>query len=233
LIHFWLHAFLRTYQFLISPSVVTYFIKNPVGHRSSFGGRFSGTPWVRRLAVGEFFLEEFFETMIVKPIITLGSSWRYLTIFSLITYIAIKFISPDLLSPEALILSIAVSLRALSIKESAYAVAFVIISAMGLLFSGSVMHWSSDSIIACSLGILPGILFWVTKNQIAMFVGWLCLAGFPLSPYFIGEDLLLHGLAREGLLPTLIFCLTFIINGIVLCRAYIMDTWLKTARPLD
>jgi formate hydrogenlyase subunit 3/multisubunit Na+/H+ antiporter MnhD subunit len=95
------------------------------------------------------------------------------------------------------------------------------------------MHWSPDSIIACSLGIIPGILFWMTKNPVAMFVGWLCLAGFPLSPYFIGEDLLLHGLAREGLLPTLIFCVTFIINGIVLARSYILETWLKTARPLD
>ena len=73
----------------------------------------------------------------------------------------------------------------------------------------------------------------MTKNPVAMFVGWLCLAGFPLSPYFIGEDLLLHGLAREGLLPTLIFCVTFIINGIVLARSYILETWLKTARPLD
>lgn len=233
LIHFWLHAFLRTYQFLISPSVVTYFIKYPVKHRTSFSGLFSGTPWLRRLAVGEFFLEEAFESIIVKPLIKLGSSWRYLAVFSLIIYLFVRSLGANLLSAEALIVSLAISLRALSIKDSAYAIVFTIISAMGLLFSGSMMHWSPDAILACSLGIIPGILFWMTRNPIAMFVGWLCLAGFPLSPYFIGEDLLLHSLAREGIIPTLIFCVTFIINGIVLARTFILNTWLAEARALD
>lgn len=233
MIHFWLHAFLRTYQFLISPSVVTYFIKYPVKHRASFSGLFSGTPWLRRLAVGEFFLEETFEAFVVKPLVKLGSSWKYLAAFSLVVYLGVRSLEGNLLSAEALVLSLAVSLRAFSIKDSAYAIVFTLISAIGLLFSGSMMHWNPDSILACSLGIIPGILFWMTRNSIAMFVGWLCLAGFPLSPYFIGEDLLLHSLAREGIIPTLIFCTTFIINGIVLARSFILNTWLAEARPLD
>lgn len=60
-----------------------------------------------------------------------------------------------------------------------------------------------------------------------LLAGILWLAGFTLSPTFIGEDLLLHFGAENFVLETFIIAGAFILNGITLMRMYVKLTFAR------
>ncbi len=54
-----------------------------------------------------------------------------------------------------------------------------------------------------------------------LFVGFLFLAGFPLSPGFLGADLLLHASVEIGVWSTLLLALVFVLTGLTLARVFV------------
>jgi formate hydrogenlyase subunit 3/multisubunit Na+/H+ antiporter MnhD subunit len=55
----------------------------------------------------------------------------------------------------------------------------------------------------------------------SLFVGFLFVGGFPITPGFLGEDLLLHSTLRIGGWSTAVMGLVFILNGIALARIFV------------
>lgn len=85
LIHFAGNAFLRTYQLLVSPSVVSYLIRDKFYH-----GSVATTPLVDRLparlrstlfvlSLKEFTIDRFLRTLAFRPFIAIGKHLRFLT----------------------------------------------------------------------------------------------------------------------------------------------------------
>jgi len=233
LIHMTSHAILRAYQFLTSPSVVTHFIRHPVKDAGSSFFGFSKLPWVRRLSVGEFFIEEFWENTLAKSLRVIGSSWLILAVLAGVLLVLAQMNAPEHYLFKLMITSLVLSLRAVATEESNSSMIYTVISAVVTIMAGSVYFHNSSVLMVCALGIVPGIILWMNRNATLKFLGWLCLAGFPISPFFIGEDLLIHNMSEEGIVPLLLFFIVFILNGIVMARSYVQATWLKTARPFD
>lgn len=233
LIHMTSHAILRAYQFLTSPSVVTHFIKHPVKESGSAFFGFPNFPWIRRLSIGEFFIEEFWENTIAKSFRVIGSSWLLLGTLAGVLLVLAQVNAPEHYLFKIMILSLVFSLRAIASKASNTSMLYAIASMLITIMAGSVYFHSWTVLAVCSFGIVPGVIFWLTGNELWKFLGWLCLAGFPISPFFIGEDLLIHNMSEEGLIPLLLFFIVFILNGIVMARTFVQETWLKTARPFD
>jgi NADH:ubiquinone oxidoreductase subunit 5 (subunit L)/multisubunit Na+/H+ antiporter MnhA subunit len=233
LIHMTSHAILRAYQFLTSPSVVTHFIKHPVKESGSAFFGFPNFPWIRRLSIGEFFIEEFWENTLGKILRLIGRSWLLLLVLACVLLGFAQWISPHDYLFKIMVLSLVFSLRAFGSKISSHSMSYTIASIIVTILAGSVYFHSWTVLAVCALGIVPGVILWLRGGNTWKFLGWLCLAGFPISPFFIGEDLLIHNMSEEGLIPLLLFFIVFILNGIVMARTFVQETWLKTARPFD
>lgn len=54
-----------------------------------------------------------------------------------------------------------------------------------------------------------------------LFLGFLLVAGFPIGPGFLGEDLLLHSSIRVGQWSTALLGLIFVLNGLGLARVFV------------
>ncbi len=54
----------------------------------------------------------------------------------------------------------------------------------------------------------------------ALFLGFLGMAGFPITPAFLGEDLLLHHAVGEHLWVAVAIALAFVLNGLTLAAVY-------------
>ena len=54
-----------------------------------------------------------------------------------------------------------------------------------------------------------------------LFLGFLLIAGFPIGPGFVGQDLLLHSTVRIGLWSTAILALVFVFVGLALVRLFV------------
>lgn len=233
LIHLCSHAVLRAYQFLTSPSVVTHFIRHPIHEQSASFVKFSKNPLLRRLSIGEFFLEEFWISFIVEPLKKLGSSLNLLALAGGVLFALAQIFVPGQLLFRIMILSLIFSIKAVAEKNTQNAMLFVLLSLALIVVPSTVYFQNWNSLLVCALGLVPGVLLWLTGNRQARFLGWLCLAGFPISPFFVGEDLLLHQLSEEGALTLLMFLIGFVLNGVVIARSYLESTWLKEARPID
>jgi formate hydrogenlyase subunit 3/multisubunit Na+/H+ antiporter MnhD subunit len=58
------------------------------------------------------------------------------------------------------------------------------------------------------------------KLSVLLFISFLCLVGFPISPAFLGEDLLLSHASRQDPWFALPITIAFIINGIAGARVF-------------
>ncbi|MBK8814934.1 MAG: hypothetical protein IPN42_05230 [Methylococcaceae bacterium] len=58
------------------------------------------------------------------------------------------------------------------------------------------------------------------KLSLLLFISFLCLVGFPISPAFLGEDLLLSHASRHDPWFALPITIAFIINGIAGARVF-------------
>jgi formate hydrogenlyase subunit 3/multisubunit Na+/H+ antiporter MnhD subunit len=66
-----------------------------------------------------------------------------------------------------------------------------------------------------------GLVQWDAFGSCLVFLGFLIVAGFPISPGFVGEDLLLHSTIRIGLWSTTLLAIVFAIEGLALCRVFV------------
>ncbi len=136
-------------------------------------------------------------------------------------------------APLLLIPSLAFSLRAFSVKEPRKATLWSLGSLLSLVIAGSLPLDHVDSLVICGLGLVPGIVFLLVSHEFSQFLSWLCLTGFPITPFFLGEGVLLDHLGTHGVTPVLLFFIAFVLNGVVMARSFVQQTWLKSARQFD
>ncbi len=268
LIHFAGNAFLRTYQLLVSPSIVSYLI------REQFYGfepkaRSVKTGLASRLIIScyiwslkEWNLDRLMNRLVFRPMKNLGHrldflSYRTVLIYFIPSYIlGLSLLVAGIKIPESIhvylpvifgFIALMMVLKAFSERESArlswillilnhfwmvlaiaenelFAWPQVAIYLSGVIFFGIsgllVIDWLKRLTGQHGLHHYKG---YVTKYPIVAFLFLLSalgLMGFPLSPTFLGEDLLFSHIHEDQFLLAAIAALTFVMEGIVTIRIF-------------
>lgn len=267
LIHFAGNAFLRTYQLLVSPSVVSYLIREQFYHfqprptrvEYRFPRRIVNSLYM--LSIKEWNLEGLMYRSWWNPMKRLGRTLNFLNVprvlgFFIPVYGAGLFFSyhqqgiPEWLH---LILPILFSvigtlkvIKAFAEKKDTLLAWLLIVmnycwTALAISFNE---HFSYSHVHVYLSGILlPGLAgWWVLKRiqekeqpgldrfhgfsskypRLALLFLLLCLsmAGFPISPTFIGVDLIFSHIRPEQIWIAGLTALSFVLNGLAVIRIY-------------
>lgn len=268
LVHFAGNAFLRTYQLLVSPSVVSYLIreqfyvfkKRPDTIEDSLPKKIANTFYV--LSLKEWNLDAFVAKFFWNPLKTIGKkipihknkTFLFVLIPSFIIGIFL-LMKEDLLPAyifhklPLLFSAIALGLVMRSFVERkdvmlswSLIIANHFLIALALSFNE---HYSMNENLIYLSGIsVAGALGYVfllrlkrkeSGFSLVQFQGHsyehprlallflpavLGLSGFPISPTFIGEDLIFRHIHQNQLLLAFFVSLSFILNGLALLRIY-------------
>lgn len=268
LLHFAANAFLRTYQLLVSPSMVAYKIRDQFyngSNRSSWlwTGKFES--WQTRLygmALSEFRMDQRLNRWIFKPIKNTGRKLPIQSVsqamaimgpFWLLVLVAlvVKFpISPLAHHVAATFLAALGMLgvfRAFSERQSPYLAWFLVAAShvsMSLAVSFNEAFSATETMWYLSGVATMGLLGWLLLRKMQRelpnlnmheyygygsahprFAAWFLLAslglmGFPISPTFIGEDLVFSHIHEQQWLFAFFFSVSYILSGISLIRVY-------------
>ncbi len=268
--HFAGNAFLRTYQLLISPSVVTYRIREQfftLKKESRKPFFFIPTSWSNYfywLSVREFNLDHWNYRWLWHPLKRLGRWARFISttkgqqaLFGLfILGLLVKVLVPVRGMGDSL--SVYLTWACLGIALFSVARAFAmythIVNGWLLLVSGhfwialgmtwnehistsELMFYLSGVLIAGGLGYgllqrlmkLEGhldirVFHGLSKTRTSLSLGFLLcgmgIAGFPITPTFIGEDLIFSHIHEDQLLIAFLSSTIFVINGLAVIRLY-------------
>lgn len=268
LIHFVGNAFLRTYQLLVSPSAVSYLIREQFYHfepskttqKSVWGEKFKNSFYVWSLK--EFYMDDLLDKFIWKPFKKLGNLLRfiniknilYLTLPAYFIALAIRFYQYQIpvfiheILPESMAaIGLLLVLRAYAGRRNVFVVwslllmhhfwVLLAISYNGKLTLSEINFYLSGVIISGIAGFI--LLYFIKKREVAtdldsfqghiyeypkvavMFlVASLGLAGFPVTPTFVGEDILFAHIDYDQIFLALFLSLSFIMSGIALIRMY-------------
>ncbi len=268
LIHFAGNAFLRTYQLLVSPSVVTYLIREqfysfkPRAHtfEDSLPKRLEYTMYV--LSLKEWNLDTFMYRWWWNPLKKLG---RRMDVFNINRSIAVLFpffvagvflvfnkyyLSPELLHALPTVaagISLLLVLRAFTERRHvrralamvimahfwvALAISFnehfdqshIMIYLSGVVFSGVVAVFAINRLRRTErnvdLGRFHGHVFEHPRIALLFLLAALGLAGFPITPTFLGEDLIYSHIHPDQLVLAFLVAMSFVLNGLALVRIY-------------
>ncbi len=268
LIHFAGNAFLRTYQLLVSPSVVSYLIReqfyNFVPHIRSiedyFPKKIQYTLYI--LCVKEWNLDSFMYRYLWNPVKWLGQQVNFLTLGRVVgifipTYLAGLFLvyHKDLVSGQvqhgltilfSLIALICVLKAFTERKQARMSWLLVIMNHFWIALAVSFNeNFSFDEIHIYLSGVtVAGIFGFFTLRRLALLEGNIdlnqfhghsyrhpkiaaafliaCLAatGFPITPTFIGEDLIFSHIHEDQWVLALFVSTSFIIDGLAIIRIY-------------
>jgi NADH-quinone oxidoreductase subunit L len=268
LFHFMCNAFLRTYQLLVSPSVLNYvmhdqfftFTQPDTKLSNSFSDRIKATVYV--LAFNEWNLDHFMYNQLWLRLKWMGKKCHFLLgnyfllVIGLLYCAALYLLYHDDKPSDIthtyqtyfwVVMGIALVLAGFVERESAErSLVSIVVSqtcvAMAIAynerFDFNEVHLYLSGILLCgvialvclrilkskeeqfSLQRFYGHSFEYPKISILFLVACLGISGFPITPTFIGEDLLISHihLHQTGLLLLVIFAL--LINGIVAYRIY-------------
>lgn len=268
LIHFTANAFLRCYQLLVSPSVLSYFIHDqffnfiPPQHNitNSFWGKIRLTVYV--LSIKEWNLDSFLYKSLWKPLKQIGNLFQFITakttiIFFLPLYVlglytvynqnivpqpAIAFM-PTLFSLFALIMVLKSFTER---KDARFAWWLIVLNqlfislsiAFNEQFDFTQIHiYLSGILVSALVGYLCLVRLVKGKEPVDLdsfhghslghpalafvFVtACLGLAGFPITPTFIGEDLIIGHIHENQIWLTLSIALSFVLDGLAIFRIY-------------
>lgn len=267
LVHFAGNAFLRTYQLLVSPSVVSYLIRDQFYHFEA--RRKTWEDYLPKkldyalymLSIQEWKLEGLMYRSWWNPMKRLGrmlQSWnvqRVLLVFVPVYAIGLLLSVNREFIPEFLhqnlpllysILAVLVVMKAFAERrDTLLAWMLVVLNhcliALAISFNE---HFSSSHIYLYLSGILiPGAAGWWLLQRIKRkenpgldhFHGFaaryprmafvflllcLSLSGFPISPTFVGEDLIFSHIRSNQALIAGLSALSFILNGLAVMRIY-------------
>ncbi|MEO5977721.1 MAG: proton-conducting transporter membrane subunit [Chryseolinea sp.] len=266
--HFAGNAFLRTYQLLVSPSVVTYLIREQFYNykprkdtlEDSFSKRVQYSFYM--LCIKEFNLDSFMYRFLWNPLKWAGKKFDFLTVnLVLIIFIPLYFaglylayhkeiITPDVQNWLPIVFSLIgllMILKSFSERKQAQLAWLLIIMnhfwvALAISFNEK---FTFDQVHLYLSGIsLAGILGFLCLRWLASREGGIdldqfhghsykhpgmafifllcCLAasGFPITPTFIGEDLMFTHIHEDQALFAFFVSLSFIIDGIAIMRIY-------------
>jgi NADH-quinone oxidoreductase subunit L len=268
LIHFAGNAFLRTYQLLVSPSVVTYLIREQFYNfiprkrtiEDSFPKKLEYSIYI--LSLKEWNLESFMYRVLWRPLKKLGNltniiSTKIALLISILVYAigftALNFRSvipavmlhylPIILASIGLILVLKSFTERGSVAKSwtmiiashfwiALAISFneafdlthTFIYLIGVLISGFLGYLAMFRLNTFEANIkldrFHGHVYEHPKIALAFFLACLGLAGFPITPTFIGEDLIFSHIQSNQIILALFVALSFIVDGLALIRIY-------------
>lgn len=269
LIHFAGNAFLRTYQLLVSPSIVSYLIRDQFYHfvpsekqsRNNLSGKLKNTIYI--LSLKEWYMDYFMTNIIFNPLKKIGKYLDFLTPKNVVFYFVplyilavllyfnlestpkfiVKFL-PELISLVGLIMVLKSfserkyeKLSWLLIVFSHYCIALSVSYNEHYNFSENIIYLSGITIS----GIVGFICIHILRKEepnhtdlneyyghvvkhpklsFVFLLSTLGLMGFPITPSFIGEDLIFSHIHDHQFLLGFFIALTFVIGGISLIRNY-------------
>lgn len=268
LIHFAGNAFLRTYQLLVSPSVLNYlihdqffnFIPPQYDHRGTFLDKLKLSVYV--LALKEWNLDALQYRFLWLPVKKMGRFFEFLSFTTILAifvpiYIAgLYFVYHQALVPDYIfhhlpeifaLLGLVMVLKAFVERGSAKKAWTLVI--LNQLFTSLAIGFNEqfdfDQVHIFLSGVLLaavtgwGCLQWLERQGESILldrfqghsyvhprlsglflVACLCLSGFPISPTFIGEDLLFSHIHEDQYLLTGAMAMALILDGLVIFRLY-------------
>lgn len=269
LIHFAGNAFLRTYQLLVSPSVVSYLIRNQFYHfvlsikptQKGFIGRLRYTSYV--LSLKEWNLDYFMSNNVFRPLKNIGKKLNFLTPKNLLFYfiplyvlgvllylnelklpVYVKHYLPEIIAFSGLIMVLKAfsernfpKLAWLLILFNHYCVAMAIsfnekfdfnqnfiylsgVTVAGIIGFFAINYIRRREIKQSGLNKYYGHIVKYPKIAFLFLVCSLGLMGFPITPSFIGEDLIFSHIHQHQYFLVLFSSLSFVIGGIAVIRIY-------------
>ncbi len=268
LVHITGNAFLRTYQLLISPSVVSskireqfyHFKRKPATLEDSWPKRFEYAFYILNLK--EWNLDNLMYTILWNPLKKIGRNWQILNfkyVFYFIGFvilsglIAIQFRDqmPAILRHQLpfffafsgfLIVvkaytekdSVRKSLTLIMLNHVAIAIAISFNEQYDFMhnlwyLSGILVSWFVGLMVInylrkreewISLDQFYGHVYEHPKAAIIFLICSLGLAGFPISPSFIGEDLIFSHIHEDQIGLAFFTALSLVINGLATVRIY-------------
>jgi len=266
--HFAGNAFLRTYQLLVSPSVVSYLIREQFYNFSPrarsieawFPKRLAYTFYI--LCVQEWNLDSFLYRLLWNPLKWAGNQLNFLTVRRVLTYLVPAyllgvwclfneaFIPPSVLSALPTVFSLIglVSvLKAFTERKKTRTSWVLIVTnpfwvALSISFNEQfrfeqTMFYLSGVVVAGLLGFgclsylkalekqtdldqFHGHVLRYPRLAFVFLVACLGVSGFPITPTFIGEDLLFTHIHKDQILLAFITSLSFILDGLAIIRIY-------------
>ncbi len=268
LVHFAGNACLRTYQLLVSPSVVTYLIReqfyNFVPRVHGAGGRLPKklVYTLYMLSVREFDLDAFMYRYLWNPMKSLGRRLDFLTFWRVIGLcvplylLGLYFAYHQALLPSAvagalpLVFSLIAAVLVLkSFTERQRARMTWLLAVMthfwiALAISFNESFDFGESYLYLSGVAIAGVIGFLCLRRLKLLEGdidldrfhghcarhpkiafvfllcCLCATGFPISPTFVGEDLMFAHIQEGQLLLAFLTSLSFIVVGLSIIRIY-------------
>lgn len=269
LIHFAGNAFLRSYQLLVSPSVVSYMIReqffNFPSRKDNLEDRFSrrveNSLYV--LSLKEFNLDTFMFNYLWQPLKWCGNQLAFLSFkrafvffFPLFAFGLFALFVSDEIIPSGIkthlpamfsLFGLILTLKAFSERKNTMEAWFYLImnhcwNALAISFNEffnlqHVLLYLSGICVSGVLGILilrylkqnektidlsgfHGMAFEYPKTAFLFLLACLGMSGFPITPTFIGEDLIFSHIRSDQYVLVLINALSFIIDGLAIMRIY-------------
>lgn len=268
LIHVAGNAFLRTYQLLVSPSVVSYkireqfyqYVPRPKTIEDSWPKRLEYSLYI--ISLKEWNLDSIMYKYLWNPLKRLGSRWAFLNfknvyfVFAAIFGVGLFFTLnqeminatwhyyfPLIFGALALLMVIKSFTERASVRLSWSLIITTHLSiALAVSFNehfDSLHHlWYLSGVIvgglmgyACiqrlrkleswvSLDRFYGHAYEHPKIALVFLFSCLCVAGFPITPTFIGEDLIYSHIKEDQFLLAFFVSLSLIIDGLATIRIY-------------
>jgi NADH-quinone oxidoreductase subunit L len=268
LLHFAGNAFLRTYQLLVSPSVVSYLIREQFYHYSPRTVSFEDS-WPKKteysvylLSLKEWNLDLYMARFFWDPLKRLGRKLNFLSLkslflffipvygaglFCLYTRAGIPRPVHQLLPLVFSLTGLLMVLKAFSEKKQvimswlliimnhfwvALAVSFneefqhdqVHLYLSGVVFSGALgyicLRYLLPKTGETDLSRFHGLVHTYPKTSFLFLLACLGLTGFPITPAFIGEDLIFSHIHKDQYMLAFTTAFSFIIDGLALIRLY-------------
>ena len=266
LFHFVSNACLRTYQLLISPSIVSYLVHYqfytfvPPMHKiqQNFIGKIRSTLFI--LGVKEWNMDSAMTHIVWQPLKSAGQRLQFLDKMSAATFVAMLILSgayvvygnhasPGIVSGviwASAILSMLLFVRAYASRGTALMCwtqiffgqifASIFLSALAGATLHTALLYLTGIVVAYLVGILclwlldrtrqlnlmeyHGYMYEHPTLGNAFFIACLALMVFPITPSFIGEEVLLSSIhAGHGALVA-IFALGYVLSGICVMRLF-------------
>lgn len=268
LFHFAGNAFLRTYQLLVSPSVVSYLIREQFYHfvprqhtiEDSLPKKIEYTIYM--LCLKEWHLDAFMYRLLWKPIKWAGHKLEFLQVRGVIIFLIIAAFTgvmaivyqpyipaffgkylPYVFGLTGLIMVFKAFTKRKNVQVSLLLVVanhFMIALAVSFNEHFSYDHtviYLSGIVVSGLLGYLALLRLKALEPQVDLerFYGYsyehpkiaftfllacLGLAGFPITPTFLGEDLIFSHIHEDQFVLAFMVALSFIIDGLALIRMY-------------
>ncbi len=266
LIHFAGNAFLRTYQLLVSPSVVSYLIREQFYLPSAklslkkTNSRLQNTLYI--LSLKEWKVDEWLFKSLWRPMKWVGKQLRFVAIrHALYLFIPLYLFLASLLLfknqipypivnnlPTILgLIGLLAVFKAIYERKSAFfswmlivfnhfwvllAISFndefnltdSLVFLSGVIPSGLLGYWILRRLAnrenGISLSSFQGHVYEHPVMALAFLFACLGLSGFPISPTFIGEDLIFSHIKPNEIGLAIIIALSFVLDGIAIVRIY-------------